>query len=98
MGIRERIYRFFHRKEIRQKEEWKRQELAWKELCAHFERKCEEAKKDKLHYGEKPVFLDFGNGLMMPVPLEHPGSQWEVSVEEMKDGTLVPVMKEKSNE
>lgn len=66
----------------------------WQEIVEESERLCMEALQDKEQYGERPLFIDMGYGLRMPVPIGKPGNRWEVGVTELKDGTIVPTVKE----
>jgi len=67
---------------------------AFEQFRAACEKKCEEAKNDPEHYGERPVVLDFGNGIKIPVPLKTPGKNWQVGFYEQKEGTILPYLHE----
>ena len=67
---------------------------SFEQFRAACEKKCEEAKNDPEHYGERPVVLDFGNGIKIPVPLKTPGKNWQVGFYEQKEGTILPYLHE----
>ena len=87
--IRYFFWRIRHRKEIEEAQE------RWRETVAKCEILCKEALKEKDIYGERPLFIDMGMGLKIPVPVSKPGAKWEIGVEETKDGTLVPTILQK---
>ena len=70
-------------------------EASFKALQEASKKMCDEAMKDPERYGEKPLILDWGNGIKIPVPISKPGNKWDIICGETKDGTIVPVFGEK---
>jgi hypothetical protein len=91
-GIRHLLWRIRYRKKI--KEYHRRNEKIFQDVRTECERLCEEAFADKEKYGERPLLIDWGNGVRVPVPLSSPDGRWDIGIRELKDGTLVPVARE----
>jgi len=92
--LRERIWRLFHPKAVQQETESIRKSTeTWNQMIDKCTDLCNEAKNDVAKYGEKPLVLDFGNGIRFPVP-HNEGKEWKIGFVETKGGDILPTVNE----